>query len=79
MGLARVGVGRVTQAIADEVGQELKRQGELPYNVEGYNTAEWILLDYGDLVVHVFSEKSRHYYDLERLWREAKLVGIPAA
>ncbi len=67
------------QAIADEIGQELKRQGELPSNVEGYNTAEWILLDYGDFVVHVFSEKARHYYDLERLWREAKLVGIPAA
>jgi ribosome-associated protein len=66
------------QAIADEVGLQLKYQlGELPINMEGYDQAEWVLSDYGDLLVHVFSPKSREYYSLERLWRSAKTVGIP--
>ena len=70
---------RQVQAIADEVGVQLKRQaGELPISVEGYNQAEWVLADYGDLLVHVFSPKSREYYSLERLWRGAKTVEIPA-
>ena len=46
-------------------------------SVEGYNQAEWVLADYGDLLVHIFSPKSREYYDLERLWRSAKTVEIP--
>jgi ribosome-associated protein len=66
------------QAIADEVGIELKKMGEHPISLEGYNQAEWILSDYGDLLVHVFSAKAREYYDLERLWRAAKSVPIPA-
>jgi ribosome-associated protein len=45
--------------------------------VEGYNQAEWILADYGDLLVHIFSPKAREYYDLERLWRSAKTLEIP--
>src|SRR5574338_637469 len=45
---------------------------------EGYKTAEWILLDYGDFVVHVFEQKARKFYDLERLWRESKRVELPA-
>jgi len=45
--------------------------------VEGRQTAEWILLDYGDFVVHVFDEKARKFYDLERLWREASRVELP--
>lgn len=67
------------QAIADEVGLQLKKMGELPISLEGYAQAEWILADYGDLLVHVFSTKAREYYDLERLWRAAKTVRIPAA
>jgi ribosome-associated protein len=66
------------QAIADEVGLRLKEHGELPNSLEGYNQAEWILADYGDFLVHVFSEKARAYYDLERLWRNAKTLPIPA-
>ena len=66
------------QAITDEVGLQLKRAGELPNSMEGYTQAEWVLLDYGDLLVHVFSTKARDYYDLERLWRNARTVGIPA-
>jgi ribosome-associated protein len=71
---------RQIQAISDEVGLQMKHQlGELPISVEGYNQAEWVLADYGDLLVHIFSPKSRDYYDLERLWRSAKPVEIPAA
>ena len=66
------------QAISDEVGMQLKDAGELPNSLEGYNQAEWMLADYGDLLVHIFSPKAREYYDLERLWRNAKTVRIPA-
>ena len=59
------------------MGLQLKEAGELPISVEGYDQAEWVLADYGDLLVHVFSPKSREYYDLERLWRAAKDVPIP--
>lgn len=67
------------QAIADEVEQQLKKIGERPNSVEGYSNAEWILLDYGDFVVNVFSLKAREYYDLERLWRDAPEVTPKAA
>ena len=67
---------RNVQAIADEVGLRLKQRGELPSSLEGYNQAEWILADYGDFLVHIFSPKSRQYYDLERLWRSAKIVAV---
>ena len=71
---------RQIQAISDEVGVQLKHQaGELPISIEGYTQAEWILVDYGDLLIHIFSPKAREYYDLERLWRSAKTVAIPAA
>ena len=63
---------RQIQAIADEVEQRLGRAGLKPTHMEGYNQAEWVLLDYVDFVVHVFSEHARKYYDLERLWKSAK-------
>ena len=66
------------QAISDEVVETLKKAGSPVTRVEGYKTAEWILLDYGDFVVHVFDEKARKFYDLERLWRESKRVELPA-
>ncbi len=69
---------RQVQAIADEVYERLKHAGSSSARVEGYKTAEWILLDYGDFVVHVFDEKARKFYDLERLWRESKRVALPA-
>jgi ribosome-associated protein len=68
---------RQIQAIADEILLRLKQAGELAIGTEGYDNAEWILLDYGDYIVHVFSEKARGYYDLERLWRHAKTVSLP--
>ncbi len=70
---------RQAHAISDEIETELKRTGELPVSVEGYEPAEWILMDYGDFIVHIFSETARAYYDLERLWRHAKLVDSSAA
>jgi len=69
---------RQVQAISDEVYETLKKAGSTAARVEGYKTAEWILLDYGDFVVHVFEQKARNFYDLERLWRESKRVELPA-
>jgi len=63
---------RQIQAIADEVEMRLKVAGLRPTHVEGYNQAEWVLIDYVDFVVHVFSEKARKFYDLERLWKTAR-------
>jgi ribosome-associated protein len=63
---------RQIQAISDEVEDRLERSRLRPTHVEGYRQAEWVLLDYIDFVVHVFSEKSRRFYDLERLWKSAK-------
>ena len=67
---------RQIQAIANEIETELKKQGERPSSVEGYGNAEWVLMDYGDLVVHVFSDQARAYYDLDRLWRDGKELPI---
>jgi ribosome-associated protein len=63
---------RQIQAISDEVELRLKRAGVYPNNIEGYKQAEWVLIDYVDFVVHIFSEAARRYYDLERLWKSAK-------
>ena len=63
---------RQIQAIADEVEERLEKAGLRPTHSEGYKQADWVLLDYVDFVVHVFSEKARKYYDLERLWKSAK-------
>jgi ribosome-associated protein len=74
---------RQIQAISDEVELRLKRAGQYPNSIEGYKQAEWVLIDYVDFVVHIFSETARKFYDLERLWKSAKklepaeLVGAP--
>jgi ribosome-associated protein len=62
---------RQVQAIADAVQEKLREHGVRPLHVEGYNRAQWVLLDYGDLVVHVFQEEPRRHYALERLWGDA--------
>jgi ribosome-associated protein len=62
---------RQIQAISDEVEIRLKHAGVRPNSIEGYNQAEWVLLDYVDFVVHVFSARARKFYDLERLWKSA--------
>jgi len=68
---------RQVQAISDSVEEQLSQQGVSPTHVEGYENAEWVLLDYVDFVVHVFSPKARNYYDLERLWRRAARLPVP--
>ncbi len=66
------------QAISDEVQTRLKARREYASGIEGYEAGEWVLGDYLDLVVHVFNEKAREFFDLDRLWRDARIVEIPA-
>jgi ribosome-associated protein len=69
---------RQVQAIADEIEEQLKKQvSTRPVRIEGYNTAEWVLMDYGDFIVHIFNKEAREFYDLERLWRDAGKVSLP--
>ena len=68
---------RQVQAIADEVVDQLKLQGTRAARVEGYQKAEWVLVDYGDFILHVFEHKARRFYDLERLWRDAPRGDVP--
>ena len=62
------------QAMADAVEEELGKAGFLPKQIEGYQTANWILLDYGDIIVHIFDRENRLFYDLEKIWRDGKLI-----
>lgn len=64
------------QAMADNVQEELGRAGYEMKQVEGYNTANWILMDFGDLIVHIFDKENRLFYNLERIWRDGKDVDI---
>ena len=64
------------QALADGVEEVLGRKGILHIGIEGYDTANWILLDYGEFVVHIFDKDSRDMYDLERIWSDAGKVNI---
>jgi len=69
---------RQVQAISDEINEQLKKQfRRRPVRIEGHSTAEWILLDYGDFIIHLFDKEARDFYDLERLWRDARKVDIP--
>ncbi len=63
---------RQIQTISDEVERRLRKEGTRPTHVEGYQQGEWVLLDYVDFVVHVFSQRARNFYNLERLWKSAK-------
>lgn len=60
------------KALADNVEVELKKENIYPNKIEGYNTATWILMDYGDVIVHIFTEQERQNYNLEELWEKAK-------
>ena len=62
------------QALADNVQEKLGRAGALVKQVEGYETANWILMDFGDIIVHVFDKENRLFYNLERIWRDGKLM-----
>nr|WP_231038195.1 ribosome silencing factor [Pectinatus brassicae] len=62
------------KAIADNIDEQLRLAGEHCLHTEGYKTGEWILLDYGDCVAHIFTEESREFYGLENLWGDAQLT-----
>ncbi len=67
---------RHTQAICDGILERLKKSGCAPTHVEGYSKAEWILVDYLHFIVHIFVERAREFYDLERLWKNAPRISI---
>lgn len=64
------------QAMSDSVEETLGKAGVNPKQIEGYQTANWVLLDYGDVIVHVFDEENRLFYDLERIWRDGKSMAV---
>ena len=68
---------RQAQAIASHIEEKMSKQGIYPLGVEGKREGRWILLDYGDVIVHVFYQPAREFYDLERLWSEAPRVELP--
>jgi ribosome-associated protein len=69
---------RQIQTITDEIEAQLREHGERPLGIEGYDKADWVLADYGDFIVHIFSQQAREFYDLERLWRNAKEIELPS-
>lgn len=64
------------QAMVDNVEEQLGRAGHEPKQIEGSKNSAWILMDYGDLIVHVFDEENRLFYDLERIWRDGKTLDV---
>ena len=62
------------QAMADEVEQRLGRAGAVPRQVEGYQAANWVLLDFGDVIIHIFDAQNRLFYDLERIWKDGTQI-----
>jgi len=69
---------RQVQAIADSIVIQLKEDGFMPISVEGYREGRWVVVDFGDVVIHVFLDALREYYDIEKLWSDARKVPIPA-
>ena len=67
-----------TQAMADNVEEMLHKAGYQPRQTEGYQTANWILMDYGSVVVHIFQAETRKFYDLERLWKDGRQLDAAA-
>lgn len=63
-----------TKAVAEEILERLKEAGVRPFHVEGEDTGEWILMDYGEVIVHVFRQEEREFYNLEKLWQRARVV-----
>ncbi|MDR2559805.1 MAG: ribosome silencing factor [Oscillospiraceae bacterium] len=72
--LASGGSSTQVKALADEVEHKLKEKGENPKRTEGYNGANWVVLDYIDVVIHIFHEETREFYDLERLWQDGEFL-----
>ena len=64
------------KSLCDEIEEKLKKDGIVPKNIEGYQSAMWILMDYDNVIVHIFYEETRKFYDLERLWMDAERIEI---
>ena len=62
------------QAMADEVEQKLGRAGAVPKQIEGYQAANWVILDFGDVIIHIFDAQNRLFYDLERIWKDGRQI-----
>ena len=77
--ICSAGSARQIEAIGNAIEERLREEGFRAPRREGRMGTEWLLLDYGRLVIHIFSEKARQFYDIERLWRAAKRVDIPEA
>lgn len=69
--------GTQVQAIVENIQERLEKDGVVTLRREGFREGNWVLLDYGDVIVHVFRETERQFYNLERLWGDAQVVGIP--
>lgn len=64
------------QAMADSTEEEMEKSGHICRQIEGYQSANWILMDYNDVIVHIFNKEDRLFYDLERIWRDGKVVTL---
>ena len=64
------------QALIDEADRKLSEAGYEPKHVEGYRTGSWVLLDYGNIIIHIFSKEDRFFYDLERIWSDGKEIKL---
>ena len=74
--LASGGSANQVRSLSDYVEEELAKQGKHPLRHEGYTTGEWVTLDYGDVMIHIFRRETRDFYDLERLWVDATDVDV---
>ena len=74
--LASGGSANQVRSLADYAEESLAKEGKVPLRREGYATGEWITLDYGDVLVHIFRRETRGFYDLERLWADAQQMDI---
>ena len=68
--------GPQTRAIANHIKKELRREKIKPFQIEGLDYLEWVLMDYFDIVIHIFKKETREFYDIERLWGDAKIIKI---
>jgi len=64
------------KAIADAIGEKFSKRGMRPLGIEGLNNSRWVLIDYGDVIIHVFEEETRDYYQLEKLWLDAPRIPV---
>ena len=77
--LATAGSDRQARAVADAVTEAMAQAGTKPLGIEGYDEGRWILIDGGDVIVHVFVRDAREHYDLDRLWGDAPRIPLPEA